>query len=243
MTATARSPRFDIAARIKMLEHAERYTELPLLALSFVMIPLLIGPPLWDLTTNEAQVFYILDAIVWAMFAIDLVVKIVIAPSRLQYVRSHLLDVIVVAVPFFRPLRILRVFLFGSRILVGGRRLVGVDYLLVYALGIVIISGTIVASVEGGEGSSIRSFPDALWWSFVTVSTVGYGDMFPITIAGRAVAVVLMLTGIGLFGGLAANVASMLIRTDEADDEPMHDLLTEIRLLRHEVAELRQSNQ
>jgi hypothetical protein len=57
------------------------------------------------------------------------------------------------------------------------------------------------------------------------------------------VAVVLMLTGIGLFGGLAANVASMLIRTDEADDEPMHDLLTEIRLLRHEVAELRQSNQ
>jgi voltage-gated potassium channel len=117
--------------------------------------------------------------------------------------------------------------------------LVGVDYLLVYALGIVIISGTIVTSVEGAEGSSIHTFPDALWWSFVTVTTVGYGDMFPITFAGRAVAVVLMLTGIGLFGGLAANVASLLIRTDEAADSTMNDLLTEVRLLRDEVAGLR----
>ncbi len=222
-----------------MLDRIERFTELPLLALSFMMIPLLVGPPLWDLSSDEEAVFYVLNIVIWAMFAVDLVVKIVIAPERFRYVRSHWLEVLVVAVPFFRPLRIVRVFLFGSRVLFGVRRLVGVDYLLVYALGIVIISGTIVTSVEGAEGSSIHTFPDALWWSFVTVTTVGYGDMFPITFAGRAVAVVLMLTGIGLFGGLAANVASLLIRTDEAADSTMNDLLTEVRLLRDEVAGLR----
>jgi voltage-gated potassium channel len=93
--------------------------------------------------------------------------------------------------------------------------------------------------VEGGAGSSIHSFPDALWWSFVTVTTVGYGDMFPVTFTGRVIAVVLMLAGIGLFGGLTANVASLLIRTDKAADAPMNDILTEVRLLREEVANLR----
>ena len=117
-----------------------------------------------------------------------------------------------VVVPFFRPLRILRIFVFGSRAWVGVRRLVNVDFLLVYGIGLVVIAATIVASVEGGVGASINSFADALWWSFVTITTVGYGDMVPVTLVGRAVAVVLMLGGIAFFSGMTANLASFLIK-------------------------------
>jgi voltage-gated potassium channel Kch len=60
--------------------------------------------------------------------------------------------------------------------------------------------------------SNIHSYHDALWWAVVTVTTVGYGDRFPVSEGGRAVAVVLMLVGIGLIGVLTATVASFFVQ-------------------------------
>jgi voltage-gated potassium channel Kch len=65
---------------------------------------------------------------------------------------------------------------------------------------------------ENAKGSNIHSYPDALWWAIVTVTTVGYGDRYPISAGGRAVAVVLMLVGIGLIGVLTATVASVFVK-------------------------------
>ena len=65
---------------------------------------------------------------------------------------------------------------------------------------------------ENTKGSNIHSYPDALWWAIVTVTTVGYGDRYPTTEGGRAVAVVLMLVGIGLIGVLTATVASVFVK-------------------------------
>jgi len=175
----------DISHREELVHRIERYTELPLLVLSFAMIPLLLGPLLWKLSPSEEAMFISLDTFIWALFAIDLAVKTVVAPKRLAYLRRHWLEVLVVVVPFFRPLRILRIFIFGSRAWVGMRRLVNVDFILVYGIGLVIVAATVVASVEGGENASIQSFPDALWWAVVTITTVGYGDMVPITAAGQ----------------------------------------------------------
>src|ERR1700729_4630439 len=69
-------------------------------------------------------------------------------------------------------------------------------------------------------GSTIHSYGGALWWAVVTVTSVGYGDQYPVTVAGRAVAVVLMITGIALFGVVAAAIASYFVEQDagrEAD--------------------------
>ncbi len=67
------------------------------------------------------------------------------------------------------------------------------------------------------DGSNIESFPDALWWAIVTATTVGYGDHFPLSVEGRAVAVVLMMVGIGALGIVTANIAAFFIESDEAD--------------------------
>lgn len=247
MNLITRVTRFDASRREALLDRIERLTELPLLALSFVMIPVLVGPILsdrdvvnWKLSATEETVFFTLEVIIWAIFAVDLAVKIIVAPARIRYVRRHWLEVLVVVVPFFRSLRIVRVFMFGSRAFFQIRRLVSVDYLLVYGLGMVIISATIVTSVESGKESSITSFPDALWWSWVTVTTVGYGDMFPITLAGRMIATMLMLVGIGLFGGLTANLATLLLRSERSNEPVVDELVTEVRGLREEIALLRQ---
>ncbi len=186
----------DASLREALLLYIERLTELPLLILAFVMIPLLVGPFLWDLSPTEEVVFVALDTFIWAVFAIDLIIKVLVAPYRIAYLRRRWLEVLIVVVPFFRPFRLLRLFLFGSRVFVGARRLVHVDFLIVYGIGLVIVAATVVASVEGGGDASIRSFPDALWWAVVTITTVGYGDMVPLTAAGRAMGLIHSVQGI-----------------------------------------------
>ncbi len=227
----------DMQAREAMLQRVERLTELPLLLLSFAMIPLLLGPLMWELSDYDESLFFTLDVFIWAIFAADLVVKLAIAPDRLGYARRRWLEVLIVLIPFIRPLRILRLFVFGARAFGGARRLVNVDFLLVYAIGMVIIAATFVTSVERGH-DSITSFPDALWWSFVTVTTVGYGDLSPVTPIGRAIAIVLMLVGIGLFGGLTANLASAIVKSEDNVEDKVDALLDEVRELRTQVGEL-----
>ena len=229
--------RMDIEAREAMLVRMERLTELPLLLLSFIMIPLLLGPILWDLSATEDVVFSTLDVFIWALFAADLVIKLAVAPDKLRFVKRNWLEVLVVAVPFIRPLRLVRLFVFGTRAFVRSRRLVNVDFLLVYAIGMVAIAATIVTTVEAGH-DTIESFPDALWWSMVTVTTVGYGDMTPVTPTGRAVAVFLMIGGIGLFGGLTANLASAIMKTEDTVEANVDLLLEEVRALRSQVGGL-----
>ena len=231
----------DTEVRKAMLDRLDRMTELPLLLLSFIMIPVLLGPFLWEdsFSTAERALFQTLDIFIWAIFAADFFLKFVITPAKLNYLKRHWLEALTVLVPFLRPLRILRIVLFGARAIRGARRLANVDFLIVYAIGIVVIAATVVAGVERGH-DSINSFTDALWWSVVTATTVGYGDMTPITPVGRGMAVLLMLVGIGLFGGLTANFASTIFRTDDNVEANTELLLDEMRELREELKELKE---
>jgi voltage-gated potassium channel len=224
--------------REALLHRIERITEAPLLVLSFLMIPLLIGPLIWKLAPSEEATFVALDTFIWALFAVDLVVKVAIAPGRLGYLKKHWLEVLVVAVPFLRPLRLLRIFIFGSRAWVGVRRLVHIDFLLVYGIGLVIVAATIMFSVETSADASIRSFADALWWAMVTITTVGYGDMVPVTAAGRAVATVLMLGGIAFFSGVTANLASFMVKGSDTDKKAISQLVKEVEALRGVISKL-----
>jgi voltage-gated potassium channel len=238
MSKLHRTEKLNTSHREELLHRIERITEMPLLILSFAMIPLLIGPMVWELSPQEESTFIMLDYFIWAIFAIDLITKFMISPHRLNYLRRHWLEVLVVVVPFFRPLRILRIFIFGSRAWVGARRLVNVDFIIIYGIGLVVIAATVVASVEGGEGASIHSFADALWWAVVTVTTVGYGDMVPVTLVGRAVAFILMLGGIAFFSGVTANLASFLIKSHDTEKKAMSQLVKEVEGLRHELEKL-----
>ncbi|MGD9527204.1 MAG: potassium channel family protein, partial [Pseudonocardia sp.] len=106
----------------------------------------------------------------------------------------------------------------------------GVAYLM--AVGAV----AVLDAERTAPASHISTIGDALWWAAVTVTTVGYGDTFPVTAAGRVIAFGLMLVGISLLGVLTASVAAWFVgRTREVENE----VLVELRALRAEVAELR----
>ena len=205
--------------RERLLDRVERITEAPLLILAALMIPLLVGSFLWDLTERQETTFLALDIFIWSVFAADLMVKTAISPRRLSYLKAHWIDVVIVVVPFVRPLRLVRLFVYGSRAFVGVQRMMRIDYLLVYGVFLVMVSATVVTTVETGENAQITSFPDALWWTVVTVTTVGYGDIVPVSEAGRAMAYILVLGGVGLFGALTANFAALLVKEQPSTDQ------------------------
>ena len=228
----------DVDRREALLARIERITELPLLLLAFGMVPLLAASLFWDLTPSNERLVFILDSFVWIVFAMDLGLKTAIAPDRRAFLRQHWLDVLIVVIPFARPFRIVRIVLYGTRAFKGAVRMLHVDFLLVYAVGLVLIVATVVTTVERGGGSPLGAFPNSLWWAVATVTTVGYGDMVPITPAGRAAGVVLMIGGIGLFGAVTANLATLLVRRGPTNSA-IEMLAKEVKALREEVTRLR----
>jgi voltage-gated potassium channel len=164
----------------------------------------------------------------WVILLAEYVVRLVVTPDRRGYLRRRWVEPATVAVP---PLQ--------------GWRLVGIEKMsllvreaelrvevilrhhslfrvLIAAAATLFLGAWLVLLLEGNaKGSNIHDYPDALWWAIVTVTTVGYGDRYPVTEGGRVVAAVLMLLGIGLIGVLTATVASVFVKehTDASKEE------------------------
>ena len=98
----------DKQRRSIILDKIERATELPLLILSLIFIPILILPWMLDLNSDIHSTLDILDKLIWTIFAFDLMIKTYFSPNRIQYLRTHPFDILIVALPFLRPLRIIR---------------------------------------------------------------------------------------------------------------------------------------
>lgn len=181
----------------------------------------------------------------WVLFALDFAVRTLLSPDRLQFVRQHPLDLVVVLVPMLRPLALLRlVALLGVLNRRAEHALHG--RVAAYVAGATTLLLTVCALVmldveRGRPGAVIQTFPDALWWAATTVTTVGYGDTYPTTGAGRAVAAVLMFAGIALLGVVTATVAAWLVRR-VAEEEATIELATQrdVLGLTEQVVALRQ---
>lgn len=186
------------------LKRVERITETPMTLLAVFTIPLLLGPYLWG---DEPHLGW--DFAVWSVFAIELLVRVFLAPDRRSYLRSHWIDVLLVVVPFFRPLRLLRIAVVAMRIGVGVGHALSIERMLIYATTLAVVCACAVRIVEP---ETFPTLTDALWWALVTMSTVGYGDISPATDTGKAVAVPLLIGGITVFGVLTANLATVMVR-------------------------------
>tara|TARA_Y100000590_G_scaffold469922_1_gene660710 strand:+ start:3546 stop:4268 length:723 start_codon:yes stop_codon:yes gene_type:complete len=225
-------------SRELLLDKIERITEIPLMILSLVMIPLLLGPVLWDMAENEERFFFLADILIWTLFAVDMLVKIVLSTNRINYLKVNWFELIVVGLPWFRPFRIVRLIAFAAKSYKGTTRAGKPDFLLVYAVGLIVVGATIVTTFEQGYGSSLESFSQSLWWSLVTTTTIGYayGDTLPMSIAGRGMAVILMLGGLGIFGAITANLAAVFSNAGDPNTKALAEIQQELRKLQSEIS-------
>ncbi|WP_217530524.1 ion channel [Vibrio cholerae] len=211
-----------LTLRKKLLEKVENTTETPMLILSVVYVIAALLPDIAVLSHDDLEFLDGLLWIVWGIFATELLVKIFVSPKPLQYMMQNWPDVLIVAMPFLRPLRFLRILLVLPKAWKQTKSVLRqktFSFIGLTSLSTVLLSAAFVYLVEKGTPSPINSYADALWWAMSTITTVGYGDMYPVTGFGRGVAVFLMLTGITLFGLLTASVASFFVEDDTAKQD------------------------
>lgn len=227
--------------------HVERRLRFPMLVLSIITIPLLLVPLLdRQLTADQVSMFDTADLVVYGLFVAEYLILLWLAPCRWQYVRTHPLDLVLVLLPILRPLRIVRSLRliqvgrigasFSRTADVGRRSLMarGVAAVSLLAIGMIVVGALVELVLErDAPGANIRTGSDALWWAVSTVTTVGYGDRYPVTGAGRVMAVSLMLCGISLVGVLTAAVAAWFVRSEDQEDEAnLTEILGELKELR-----------
>jgi voltage-gated potassium channel len=177
-----------------------------------------------DLTADENKIINIIQWVSWFAFAIDLLVGMFLAQNKKQYLRSNPLAILSVALPFLRPLRLLRFISFGTLVLdrVHLGKSVGISVrVITTALFLTYIAGIEITLAERGQpGATIDSFGDGIWWAITTLTTVGYGDIYPTTTQGRYIAIGLMVSGICVLGFVSATIAAWFVKLsqDETSD-------------------------
>ncbi len=226
--------------------------QLLLLVLSVCAIAAIAADTFFALPGEISRILQGLDLIACAAFFADFVHRFSAAESKLAFMKFGWIDLLA-CVPNIDALRIGRL----ARVLPVLRLLRGVRSAMrlaeLFAIrrasdGIasvgttmfLLVTGSAIAILlcENDPGANIRTAGDAVWWAVTTVTTVGYGDRYPVTGEGRIVAMALMVAGVGLFGAMSGIVASLLLGKSERD----HDALTaEVRALRAEIAQLRRS--
>jgi voltage-gated potassium channel len=214
--------------RHDLVDRIEQVTKYPmaLLGIAWLVIAIIILST--DLNGSASIGLVGALFVLWAVLLAEYLVRLVVTPDRRGYLRRRWVEPATVVVPVFQGWHLVGIEKMCILFHEGALRIETIlkhhglfRVLLAAAATLFIGAWLVLLFEENTKGSNIHNYGDALWWAIVTVTTVGYGDRFPVTGGGRTVAVVLMLVGIGLIGVLTATVASVFIKehTDASKEE------------------------
>ena len=182
----------------------------------------------------------ILQLILWGLFAADYCIRLYLAPRRLYFITHNLMNLAIVLLPAWRIVSFLAMIHLTTN-----RQYKRLSELAVKLFGytaiFIIMFALAIYSVESSEpGAMIRDLPTAYWWTFTTLATVGYGDVYPITGIGRVIAVVVMLYGVGMVAVATGALASWIIEKIGGREEQEYPATkADVDDLRQEISELR----
>ena len=199
--------------------------QMALLAFTIIVLCALVTDTVLTLPKEVTDLIHIADTFACAVFFVDFCIRFYQAESKAAFMKWGWIDLIS-SIPnmdllragrtlrLIRILRILRAFRSTKHLLthVFQNKAKGA-FTTVSALAIILIifSSVSILQFEDAPNSNIKTAEDAIWWSYVTITTVGYGDKFPVTTGGRIVAAILMTAGVGLFGTFTAFVSSWFL--------------------------------
>ncbi|MDN3615215.1 MAG: potassium channel family protein [Vibrio gallaecicus] len=184
----------------------------------FVISSLLFAP----IDHETRQILIGLDFIICSIFILQLTIDLFRADDKVQYLKVHWIDFIA-SLPLIEPLRFARIFQILRVILIlrSGKRVFRnllnnkkettlASILLLLVILLTIGAGSILLLEHKDPSANITTGQDALWWAFVTISTVGYGDHYPVTSSGKLIASIVIICGVGVFGMISGLITSLI---------------------------------
>ena len=205
---------------------AKTQTPLDLLALATLWI-VLVPPSDFGTSHNARNIALAVRLGLSVIYGIDMTIRVTLASRHWHYLRSHLLGVVVVVFP---PLRVI----FSLRLIRSLFRRGNLERFML-AASVLVLNGAIIVYFfeRHAKGSNIHTLGQSVWWAITTVSTVGYGDYYPVTAGGKIAASVIMAIGILTLAVITAQVASSFFdqsaRT-EASTPPPESATAELSL-------------
>jgi len=225
------------------LENFQRRTEWPMAAVALVFLALYSVQVLARPRGVSNGIVNAAMLATYLVFVADYAARLYLADPRFKWFIRNLLDLAIIVLPFLRPLRLLSL----AVVIEVLQRAIGDNIrgkVMIYtALGVLVMiyaASLAILDLERDQpGTHIRNLGDAVWWSITTVTTVGYGDIYPVTGAGRLVAVALMIGGVSLLGIVTATLASWIVqRVAEEDNASAAATAVQIEELRDEIRKL-----
>jgi voltage-gated potassium channel len=209
------------------------FLNLAVLVLSIYVLGALIIDTTFNLSEETSRLLNHIDVAICIFFFVEFCIRFYQADNKLKFMRWGWID-LVSSIPMINFLRFGRIFrlirLF--RILRAFRTTKHfVTYIFkskaqgaftsatILAILLIIFSSIGILQVENAPTSNIKTAEDAIWWSYVTITTVGYGDKFPVTTEGRIIAMFLMTAGVGLFGTFTAYIASIFVSDNKKEKQ------------------------
>lgn len=241
--------------RGEILQRLERWLEVPMLVLSFVWLVLLVI----ELTQGLSALLEVVGTIIWGIFILEFLVKFVLAPHKLDYLKQNWLTVVALVLP---ALRVFRVFLVvrwlsatravrslqlvrivtstnrGMRTLGASMSRRGLGYVIAITGVVLVIGAAGMYAFENSAPEGLNSYGEALWWTAMILITLGSG-YWPQTPEGRVLCLLLGVYGFTIFGYVTASLASFFIERDAESKESQVAGAQSIEALHAEIVALR----
>jgi voltage-gated potassium channel len=205
--------------RHDLVDDIERVTKYPmtLLGIAWLIVAIIVVTTSVSGTASTVLVGVLFT--LWVILLAEYMIRLVISPDRRGYLKRRWVEPVTVVAPPLQGWHFIGIEKMCLLIHEAALRVEAIlkhhslfRVLIAAAATLMLGAWLVLLFEEHAKGSNIHNYPNALWWAIVTVTTVGYGDRFPVTSGGRAVAIVLMLVGIGLIGVLTATVASLFVK-------------------------------
>ena len=208
-----------------------------LMSLILSFLSLIVISSLLFLPLNSASKAMLIgiDITICALFLLQLSIDLLRSQDRRQYMKDHWIDFIA-SIPIIEPIRYARIFhilricrLFRSsqsvlKQIKKNRKEATIASILVLMVTLISLGSVFMLVFEGqNPNANIQTAGDAIWWAFVTISTVGYGDHYPITVAGKVLAVFIIISGVGIFGMISGLITSIITEPEKVREKHMHE--------------------
>lgn len=214
-------------------EEKLNFLNLLIIILSFYVLGSLIADTFFKLPTEITKVLFYVDNFICCIFLIDFIVRFKQAESKLQFMKWGWVD-LVASIPtldfmragrllrLIRLIRLFRAFRSTKHIVqhVFKNKIQGtLTSVSIIAVLMLLFSSIAILQFETDQNSNIKTAEDAVWWAYVTITTVGYGDKYPVTTEGRIIAAILMTVGVGLFGTFTAYISSWFVKDNTKEKD------------------------